>query len=129
MIHSGVSYSYSDLNGFVGSCIECKEYSYVHTTIIFNAFVFCQICNEFNSRSIFDDVYILSGISTNPIFLAVIFITITLQYIIVTFGGDFSRTSPLTLEQWGYTIAMGLIAFPVGMLLFFFFHLIILIYL
>jgi magnesium-transporting ATPase (P-type) len=114
---NGVSFSYSDLNGFVGSCIECTRYSYVHTTIIFNAFVFCQICNEFNARSLFDDIWVLSGISTNPIFLSVIAITVTLQYLIVTYGGDFSRTSPLSTEQWGYTVAMGLIAFPVGFLM------------
>lgn len=114
---NGISYSYSDLNGFVGSCIECTRYSYVHTTIIFNAFVFCQICNEFNARSLFDDIWVLSGISTNPIFISVIAITVTLQYLIVTYGGDFSRTSPLSLEQWGITVAMGLVAFPVGFLM------------
>jgi hypothetical protein len=36
------------------------------------------------------------------------------QYFIVTFGGEFSRTSPLTGDQWIMTIALALFAFPVG---------------
>jgi magnesium-transporting ATPase (P-type) len=112
---NGIVYTYQELTGFVGSCVECSEYSYIHTTIIFNAFVFCQLFNEFNARSLFDDVNILSGISSNPIFMAVIILTVLFQYLIVSFGGDFSRTSPLTLEQWEYTIAMGAIALPIGL--------------
>lgn len=111
----GVQFSFDELNHFSGSCMECMTHSYLHTTLIFNAFVFCQICNEFNARSLFDDVYILSGVSSNPIFMTVIIITVSLQYLIVTYGADFTRTSPLTAEQWGVTIGFGLIAFPVGM--------------
>jgi hypothetical protein len=111
---NNVPFSFSSLEHFHGTCMECEVYIYVHTTLIFNAFVFCQICNEFNARSIFDDVYIFSGITSNPIFMAVIFVTVILQYLIVTYGGDFTRTSPLTTDQWLQTIGFGLIAFPVG---------------
>ena len=40
-----------------------------------------------------------------------------LQYFIVTFGGEFTRTSPLTGEQWGVTVAFGLISLPVGFIM------------
>lgn len=88
--------------------------SYVHKTLIFNAFVFCQLFNEFNARNLFDEVNCFSGLMENPIFIAVIFITVILQYAIVTFGGEWTRTSPLTQEQWMITVAFGLISFPVG---------------
>ena len=45
-------------------------------------------------------MYLYSGLSTNPIFIVVIFLTIILQYLIVTYGGDFTRTSPLNSSQW-----------------------------
>ena len=108
------SFRFSELRHFASTCMTCHDHTYVHTTLIFNAFVFCQICNEFNARSLFDDVYVLSGLSSNPIFGMVIVVTVVLQFLIVTFGGEFTRTSPLTAEQWGITIALGLIAFPVG---------------
>jgi magnesium-transporting ATPase (P-type) len=111
---TGVQFYFSNLHNFQSVCMECETYSYVHTTILFNAFVFCQLFNEFNARSLFDDVAVFSGLSSNPIFLVVIVVTILFQYLIVTYGGDFTRTSPLSPEQWGITIAFGAIAIPVG---------------
>lgn len=110
----GIQFSFSDFDNFAGSCLACVEYQHVHTTIIFNSFVFCQLFNEFNARSLFDDVHIFKGIHQNPIFFLVILITVVFQYFIVTFGGEFSRTSPLTGDQWIMTIALALFAFPVG---------------
>jgi magnesium-transporting ATPase (P-type) len=110
----GVSFSFDSLDNFAGTCMECYEHSYVHTTLIFNAFVFCQIFNEFNARSIFSDVYVFSGLSSNPIFILVIFVTVLFQYLIVTYGGNFTRTSPLTSDQWLQTVGFGMIAIPIG---------------
>ena len=50
-----------------------------HFTLIFNAFVFCQIFNEFNARSIGDDANVLRGLATNPIFQGVIVFTVLAQ--------------------------------------------------
>lgn len=114
----GFSFSFDELNGFNSKCsVECVQKSYVHTTIIFNAFVFCQLFNEFNARNLFDELNMFSGLQHNPIFILVLFITVICQYIIVTFGGEFTRTSPLTQEQWLATILFGLSAFPVGLLM------------
>lgn len=46
---------------------------------MFNAFVFAQVFNEFNARSIFDEWNVLKGLHKNPIFMAIIVITIGLQ--------------------------------------------------
>ena len=32
----------------------------------------------------------------------------------MTFGGEFTRTSPLNAQEWGITIAFGLISFPLS---------------
>jgi len=110
-------FSFSHLAGYEQYCLECELKSYTHTTIIFNAFVFCQLFNEFNARSLFDDMNILRGLSNNPIFIAVIFVTAFFQYFIVTFGGNFTRTSPLNAYQWFMTIFFALGTFPVGILM------------
>ena len=60
-------------------CLTCKTYDFVHYTIIFNAFIFCQLFNEFNARNLGDDPNVLRGLSANPIFIGVIVVTILLQ--------------------------------------------------
>ena len=110
-------FSFGDLEGYGGFCLECDYHSYTHTTIIFNAFVFCQLFNEFNARSLFDDSNVFRGLCNNPIFIAVIIMTVFCQYFIVTFGGDFTRTSPLNPYQWAMTILFALGTFPVGFLM------------
>ena len=49
--------------------------------------------------------------------MAVIVLTILFQYLIVTFGGEFTRTSPLTADEWLETVAFGLISLPIGFLM------------
>jgi len=110
-------FSFNKLDNFAGFCLECQQHSYVHTTIIFNSFVFCQLFNEFNARSLFDDINIFRGLHNNPIFMMVVVMTVICQYIIVTFGGDFTRTSPLDTYEWGMTVLFALLTFPVGVLM------------
>ena len=70
----------------------CNTYDYTHYTVIFNLFVFCQVFNEFNARSIGDDWKAAwRGLSGNPMFLSVIFFTILFQVFIVHCGGAFSK--------------------------------------
>lgn len=57
------------------------------------------------------------GLSHNRIFVAIIFITMGVQGIIVEFGGLFTKTTGLTGMHWLYTILMGLIALPLGILM------------
>jgi P-type Ca2+ transporter type 2C len=68
-----------------------------HFTIIFNAFVFCQIFNEFNARSIGNSWSVLSGLTTNPMFQGVIAFTVAAQWSIVQYGGDFTKVRDHTL--------------------------------
>lgn len=95
----------------------CEEYDYTHFTIIFNAFVFCQVFNEFNARSVGDKWDVFSDVRGNPIFLAVIVVTFLTQLFVVEVGGDFTRTAGLTANQWFITIGLGALALPVGVLM------------
>jgi magnesium-transporting ATPase (P-type) len=106
-----------DLDGFEDDCLECNLNSYIHGTIIFNTFIFCQFFNEYTARSIFDEWNCFKGISSNYVFLLVSLITGGFQILLVEYGGEFLQTSPLTGSQWGVTILLGAISIPVGMLM------------
>lgn len=92
----------------------CEEGGTHHFTILFNAFVFCQIFNEFNAREIGDVFDPFKKLSSSPMFLSVILFTIFAQWCIVEFGGEFTQTVPLTAEEWKMTFFMGAVSIPVG---------------
>ena len=107
-----------DLEDFESKCTDgCLEYSYVHGSLIFNTFVFCQVFNEYNSKSIHSEWNVFSTITHNPIFMFVTLLTCVLQIILIEWGGEFIKTSPLTLEQWLITIVLGFISIPTGILM------------
>eukprot|EP00753_Platysulcus_tardus_P006997 PLAT14760.1.p2 GENE.PLAT14760.1~~PLAT14760.1.p2 ORF type:complete len:1060 (-),score=639.07 PLAT14760.1:215-3394(-) len=95
----------------------CIKRDHSHFTIMFNTFVFCQLFNEFNARGIRDEKNPFAGLFGNVIFMGVIVVTVVLQLLLVTFGGDFVQTVPLTFVQWLATIALGAISIPVGLLM------------
>ena len=92
----------------------CVDGSTKHFTIIFNAFVYCQIFNEFNAREIGDDFHPFRNLGQNPMFIGVIFFTVTAQLIIVQYGGDFTQTSPLNIRTQLITILLGAVSIPLG---------------
>jgi len=109
--------NFHDLVDFKDKCLECKTIEWVHGTIIFNTFVFCQVFNEFNAKSITSDWDIYSDIFQNHIFLAVTALTVGLQIMLIEVGGAFIKTSPLNASQWLITIALALFTFPIGVLM------------
>jgi magnesium-transporting ATPase (P-type) len=111
----------ADLGGgtFQKKCLECtpSDTDYTHGTIIFNAFIWCQIFNEYTAREIQDEWNVARGLTTNLMFLYVSIFSIGAQVLIVEFGSSFTSTSPLTITQWLWTILLGWISmfFGVGM--------------
>ena len=93
---------------------NCEDGSNHHFTIIFNAFVFCQVFNEFNAREIGDVFDPIRSLGKSPMFLAVIFFTVLAQLLIVEYGGDFTQTYPLDYDELKFTILMGAGSLPVG---------------
>ena len=95
-----------------------NQADYTHYTVIFNVFVFCQIFNEFNARSIGDNWKAsFQGLATNPMFLLVIFISIVVQIIFVQFFGNYTKTAGLSIPHWGISIAIGAGSVPVGVIM------------
>ena len=92
----------------------CEDGSRHHFTIMFNAFVFCQIFNEFNAREIGDRFKPFAALGNSPAFLAVIIFTLLAQWAIVEYGGNFTQTYPLTFEEWQVTALLGAVSIPVG---------------
>ncbi|GMH68470.1 hypothetical protein TL16_g04938 [Triparma laevis f. inornata] len=105
---------------FKSDCLDnCAktDYDYTHFTIIFNAFVWCQIFNEFNARQIKNDPNILSGIMESKMFLLVIVVTVLFQIFIVELGGDWVRTIHIDFSYWLWSILFGFGSIPVGFLM------------
>ena len=98
-------------------CLTCKEHDYTHGTIMFNAFIFCQFFNEYNARSLTDDLDVWSGALKNPIFMGVSAVTFGLQIMLVEVGGEWLRTAPLNMNQWLITIGLGALTIPFGLLM------------
>ena len=95
-------------------CVDGSEH---HFTIIFNAFVFCQVFNEFNAREIGDIFSPFKNLGTSPMFLLVIVFTVIAQYLIVEFGGEFTQTTHLTSHEWVVCVLLGAGSIPVGFLM------------
>jgi len=96
---------------------DCEDGSTHHFTILFNAFVFCQVFNEFNAREIGDVFAPGRALNNSPMFLFVIIFTVLAQWLIVEYGGDFTQTFPLTFEEWRITAALGAVSLPVGFIM------------
>jgi len=92
----------------------CQDGSRHHFTIMFNAFVFCQVFNEFNAREIGDQFQPFAALDKSPAFLAVIIFTVFAQWLIVEFGGDFTQTQELSEQEWQVTALLGAFSIPVG---------------
>ena len=87
----------------------------VKNTLIFNAFVLCQVFNEFNARKL-KKKNIFAGLARNKLFIAIVGITVALQLVMVEFLKKFANTERLTWEQWGVCIGIGALSWPIGLL-------------
>lgn len=65
-------------------------------SFVFNTFVFMQIFNQLNARLLEDGEFnVFQGIQKNPMFLAIVLITVVVQLIMVEFGGRMVKCWPL----------------------------------
>ncbi|KAH6575095.1 calcium-translocating P-type ATPase, PMCA-type [Batrachochytrium salamandrivorans] len=76
-------------------------------TVIFNTYVFCQIFNEINCRSITrTKINIFKGFFKNNMFVGVLTLTILLQTLIIQFGGVVFKTDQNGLGALGWLISI-----------------------
>ncbi|KAL3724807.1 hypothetical protein ACJRO7_029901 [Eucalyptus globulus] len=85
----------------------------VKRTLIFNAFVLCQVFNEFNARKL-EKRNVFEGIHKNKLFLGIIFVTVVLQVVMVEFLQRFADTERLSWGQWGACVGIAAASWPIG---------------
>jgi Ca2+-transporting ATPase len=69
-------------------------------TIFFTLYIFFQVWNEINCRSLVPEVSGLAGLFGNPVFLGIVGVIVVVQVFIVTFGSSLFRVEPLGLLDW-----------------------------
>ncbi|KAL8221668.1 UNVERIFIED_CONTAM: ATPase, Ca transporting, plasma membrane [Gekko kuhli] len=79
-----------------------------HYTLVFNTFVMMQLFNEINARKIHGERNVFEGIFNNAIFCTIVLGTFIVQILIVQFGGKPFSCSELTVEQWLWSIFLGM---------------------
>ncbi|XP_054843700.1 plasma membrane calcium-transporting ATPase 1 isoform X2 [Eublepharis macularius] len=79
-----------------------------HYTIVFNTFVMMQLFNEINARKIHGERNVFEGIFNNAIFCTIVLGTFIVQIVIVQFGGKPFSCSELTVEQWLWSVFLGM---------------------
>lgn len=107
-----LNYAGNQILGLTGTKAE-KDL--MRNTIIFNAFVFCQVFNEINARRP-DNVNVFQGIHKNFLFMGIIFFSVVFQFIIVTFLNNFAETTKLPVKWWGLCVLIGIVAIPLAAL-------------
>ena len=83
-------------------------------TAFFALFIFTSVFNCFNCRC--DRLKMLSGLSKNPAFIAIMILILTVQIIFVYLGGTVLRTAPLTAKELIGVFLMSLTVFPIDFL-------------
>lgn len=87
----------------------------VSDTIVFNAFVFCQIFNQFNCRRINNEWNLFKSIHKSLMFVGLFALTVSFQVLLVQVG--LASLVPLTWYQWLVSVSVGMLCIPVGYLL------------
>jgi P-type Ca2+ transporter type 2C len=85
-------------------------------TLLFNVFVWFQIWNEFNCRSVRFHRNPFRGLAESRTFLAIVAVIVVLQVLLIQFGGAVFSTVPLSLRDWLVSVGIGASALVVGAL-------------
>jgi P-type Ca2+ transporter type 2C len=88
-------------------------FSVLQVTLFFTIYVFFQVWNQINCRSLTPETSGFSRIWENPTFIAIATITAVGQVLIVTFGGRVFNVERLNLVQW-----LAVMAFTASVLVF-----------
>jgi Ca2+-transporting ATPase len=90
-------------NWFAGAGEPNREFPNFTTrqvSIFFTVYIFFQVWNEINCRSLVPEVSGFRGLSRNPVFLAIVASTVIVQVLIVSFGGGIFQVEPLGVRDW-----------------------------
>ncbi len=73
-------------------------------SIFFTVFVMLQFWNLFNARTLGGNRSAFYKLMENRSFIFITILILALQVVIITFGGDFFRTTPISLKDWGIIV-------------------------
>jgi Ca2+ transporting ATPase len=88
-------------------------------TIIFNAFVYCQVFNEINARRVNGERNVYKGLFSNAMFVGIMLLIGLGQALLVVFTGQFMSVTPfpgINWIQWLVSLVLGAITLPLGFL-------------
>lgn len=88
----------------------------IHSTIIFNTFIWMQIFNIFNARLLNDVISPLHGITRSYMLCAVVVVICGFQVFAVEAASSFMQTTSLGYRDWLVCIAFGACEVPFGVL-------------
>eukprot|EP00892_Ulva_mutabilis_P012339 jgi/Ulvmu1/9478/UM052_0047.1 len=77
-------------------------------TFVFNTFVVMQLCNQVACRKAFDEPNFLEGLAEHRFFLGVVAAEVSLQALIVQYGGTAFGTVPLPPKLWAVSMGFAL---------------------
>jgi len=93
---------------------QCRQ-GLIHSTMIFNIFIFCQIFNVINARKIYGEWNPLEGLFTrSQNLLKVFLIIVALQVIAVELFGQFMETTGLKWDHWLICVGLASIELLIG---------------
>jgi len=84
-------------------------------TAFFAFFIFCGIALSFNSRT--PKLFPFSGISSNKPFILIMITVAAVQLMLIYFGGEVFRCTPLKPSDLAKTALLALTVIPVGALI------------
>jgi P-type Ca2+ transporter type 2C len=106
---------------FAGSAVfglsPAEQDGYTLQTIVFNAFVWMQIFNQYNCRRIDNRLNIFEGVLRNRYFMAIQVIIIGGQVLIVFVGGDAFNVARINAVQWAASLVIGFVSLIIGVLI------------
>ena len=79
---------------------EFRALSVRQVALFFTVYVFFQVWNQINCRSLTPTVSGLWGLHRNPLFLAIASLTVIGQVLIIRFGGRVFAVEPLAVLDW-----------------------------
>ncbi|KAG9248720.1 hypothetical protein BJ878DRAFT_309245 [Calycina marina] len=86
-------------------------------TLVFNTFVWMQIFNQWNNRRLDNKFNIFERMLDNWFFLGINVVMIAGQVMIIYIGGKAFNVERLNGAQWGYSIVLGALSIPIGMVI------------
>ncbi|CUG92690.1 vacuolar-type Ca2+-ATPase 2, putative [Bodo saltans] len=104
-----------DEGGVFNSDGDCQQGT-IHSTIIFNTFIWMQIFNIFNARLLSDTISPLHGLTRSYMLVVVVFIICGFQVFAVEAAASFMQTTSLDWQNWLICVAFGAAEIPFGVL-------------